>query len=467
MSLMKIVARYVNKTGKLSNKSYVYLIDTKTVALVGPMKHHRYNLGKLFDEKPNGDMLMFYIQNQYGKKNNPIIVEEYSYELEEDVEEGTELISIIDGGVYNRIKEERVSEVTPTEFGKVKWDAKVDKTAYMDYNNDIYDYVAGGSPGDCVVSLRYDDKAFSNSLGEVGDFAEKYSSVWQDPNKSNCMGISSTTLGETICVSSPTYTATSSYIEDKSYSNCPHYKEKCKEGNDNMFNKMFKGIEFGKIVDGSIVMSIYGPAFRTADGGYIAHQGQGDYVDADGFLFDGNDSFCFKMPVGRKAVSIGDIIVHNKKYCRIIDCDDRGDFVVEDIMNKEVKTIMSSRSPFGFDFYTKVITFGEDMFKADRDNPFGSMLPMLMMMSDGRKSNDNSMMMAMMMMQNCQTEIDPMMMYFMMSGSDRNDMLPMLMMMQSGAFAPKAKHDPTCGCGCDCESPVKDMTDEEVQSEIM
>ena len=445
---MKIVARYVNKTGKLSNKSYIYLIDTKTIALVGPMKHHRYNLGKLFDEKPNGDMLMFYIQNQYGKKNNPIIVEEYSYELEEDVEEGTELISIIDGGVYNRIKEEKVSDMTPTNFGKINWDAKVDKTVYMDYNNNI----SGDSTGDCKVSLQYDDTVFSSSIGEIAD----YTRVWEDSNKSNCMGISSTTLGDTICISSPTYTVTSSHIEDKSYSNCPHYKEKCKEGNDNMFNKMFKGIEFGKIVDGSIVMSIYGPAFRTADGGYIAHQGHGDYVDADGFLFDGNDSFCFKMPVGRKAVSIGDIIVHNKKYCRIIDCDDRGDFVVEDIMNKEVKTIMSSRSPFGFDFYTKVITFGEDMFKADRDNPFGSMLPMLMMMNDGRKSNDNSMLMAMMMMQNCQTEIDPMMMYFMMSGSGRNDMLPMLMMMQNGAFAPKAKHDPTCGRDCDCAStPVK------------
>lgn len=475
MSVMKIVAKYVNKSGKLSHKSYIYLIDTKTVALVGPMKHHRYNLGKLFDEKPNGDMLMFYIQNQYGKKNNPIIVEEYSYELDEDITEGTELISIIDAGVYNRIKEERVSEVTPTEFGKVKWDAKVDKTAYMD-DNDIYGYVAGSSPGDCVVSFRYDDTAFSNSLGEIGDFAEKYSSVWQDPNKSNCASISSTTLGETICVSSPTYTAVSTCIDDKSYSNCPHYKEKCseeendkcsEEGNGNMFNKMFKGIEFGKIIDGSIVMSIYGPAFRTADGGYIAHQGHGDYVDADGFLFNGNDSFCFKMPVGRKAVSIGDIIVHNKKYCRIIDCDDRGDFVVEDIMNKEIKTIMSSRSPFGFDFYTKVITFGENMFKADRDNPFGSMLPMMMLMGDGRKSNDNSMMIAMMMMQNCQTEIDPMMMYFMMNGSTGNDMLPMLMMMQSGVFAPKKRHDPTCGCGCDCESPVKDMTEEENQNEIL
>jgi hypothetical protein len=136
-------------------------------------------------------------------------------------------------------------------------------------------------------------------------------------------------------------------------------------------------------------------------------------------------------------------------------------------MNKEVKTIMSSRSPFGFDFYTKVITFGENMFKADRDNPFGSMLPMMMLMGDGRKSNDNSMMMAMMMMQNGQTEIDPMMMYFMMNDSTGNDMLPMLMMMQSGAFAPKKSHDSTCGCGCNCESHVKDMTEEEVQNEIL
>ena len=468
MSLMKIIAKYVNKSGKLSHKSYVYLIDTQKIQLLGPIKHNRYSLGKLFDEKPNGDMLMFHISNDYGKKNNPIVVEEYSYELEEDITEGTELISIAAAGVYNRIKEEKVSEVTPTDFGKVKWDTKVDNTAYMDYHTDPYDYVAGGSPGECVVSLKYDDAAFSNSLGEIGSFVEDYTSVWQDPSKSNCMGISSTTLGETVCMSSPTYTAVSTCIDDKSYGNCPYYKEKCsEEGNDNMLNKMFKGIEFGKIVDGSIVMSIYGPAFRTADGGFIALQGEGDYVDADGFLFDGNDSFCFKMPVGGNAVSIGDIIIHNKKYCRIIDCDKRGDFVVEDIMNKEVKTIMSSRSPFGFDFYTKVITFGADMFKADKDNPFGSMLPMMMLMGDGRKSNDNSMMMAMMMMQNCQGEIDPMMMYFMMNGSTGNDMLPMLMMMQSGAFAPKKRHDPTCGCGCDCESPVKDMTEEEIQNEIL
>lgn len=460
---MRIAARYVNKSGKLSHKTYIYSIDPKTIKLVGPMKHHRYNLGELFEEESNGNMLMFYIENKYGKKNNPIIVEEYSYELDNEYDdtEGTKLISIIDGGVYNRIKEERVSEVTPTNFGKIKWDTVANGMAYIDSNN-TYECITGDSIGDCKVSLQYDDTVFSNSISEVKDYADKYCSVWQDPRTSNCAGISSTTLDETVCMSSPTYTAVGS-----SYSNCPHYKEKCKEGNDNMFNKMFKGIEFGKIVDGSIIMSIYGPAFRTADGGYIALQGEGDYVDADGFLFDGRDSFCFKMPVGESAVSIGDIIIHNKKYCRIIDCDDRGDFVVEDIMNKEVKTIMSSRSPFGFDFYTKVITFGENMFKADKDNPFGSMLPMMMLMSDGKKSNDNSMMMAMMMMQNCQGEIDPMMMYFMMNGSDGNDMLPMLMMMQSGAFAPKKKHDPTCGCGCDCESPVKDMTEEEIQNEIL
>ena len=81
-------------------------------------------------------------------------------------------------------------------------------------------------------------------------------------------------------------------------------------------------------------------------------------------------------------------------------------------------------------------------------------------------------MMAMMSMMNPQAAgqgmMNPMMMYFMMNGSGGSDMLPMLMMMQSGAFTPKAKHDKTCGRDCDCaSSSVKDMTDEEVQKEIL
>lgn len=161
--------------------------------------------------------------------------------------------------------------------------------------------------------------------------------------------------------------------------------ENVKENN-KMFENMTKNLKFGKATD--VRMSIYGPAFESAEHTWVAYdETTGDYIDVTDLLMD-MDNFCYMMPVGADSVSTGDYIMHLGRWARVLDVDKKsGRMAVEVMFRKEVATIVPTKSPFGFNFYTKLMPLmGNFMTNASKDNPFG-MIPMMMMLKSENKND--------------------------------------------------------------------------------
>lgn len=222
--------------------------------------------------------------------------------------------------------------------------------------------------------------------------------------------------------------------------------------NENMdTNKMFAGFDFGPVSD-NVKLSPYGMAIRNADGRYVSYDTKsGNIIDVEVFNFE-NHNLIFKMPVAVSAIAVGDAIVHMKKPMFVTSVENG--ITAIDIYNGEIKTIMPAQNMFGFNYVTKVVSMlnftGANAPTAE--NPFGNMLP-FMMMSDGFKSDnsDKFMMMAMMNGGNFTNMMNnPMMMYAMMnSKSNMEEMVPFLMM--SGIFNSSMVSTPVennCNCNC-------------------
>ena len=195
--------------------------------------------------------------------------------------------------------------------------------------------------------------------------------------------------------------------------------------------KMFN-FDFGPIKDNDAIrMSPYGLAVKNVNGTYQAYDKKnGEIMDVDVFNFKADNMF-FKIPVGIDAIEAGDVIIFNRRPCFVFGFSEQGDVIAIDIAMGEKKTIMPTRSPFGFNFITKVMSLADNMFgdTPSADNPFGNMW-MFAMMDDNSSMKD---MLPMMMLMNGKAggTMDPMMLYFMMKDGQGTDdsMLPLLLMM--------------------------------------
>ena len=203
--------------------------------------------------------------------------------------------------------------------------------------------------------------------------------------------------------------------------------------NNKMDNKIFN-FDFGPIKGDSVRMSMYGLAIKNRDGNYVAwDKANENIMNVDILNFNG-DGLIYKMPVAIKDIKDGDIVIHNKVPMFVLEVFDKSLDVI-DIYSGERKSIMLARSPFGFNFATKVISlidFGAMSGDTpSEDNPFGNMWPLLML---GDSSSIDPMMLALM----CASKGDcanPMMMYALMASKDNNDnLLPLMLMMNGGKF---------------------------------
>lgn len=214
--------------------------------------------------------------------------------------------------------------------------------------------------------------------------------------------------------------------------NCKNYEKK---DNEEKENKM-KGFnfDFGKITNDSIRMSMYGMAVKNTSGVWTAYdKSTGDLMDVDVFNFDGSN-FLFKMPVAIKDIAVGDVVIHARKPMFVISKTEAGDLVAVDPVAGEKKTIMPTRSPFGFNFATKIISLFDSLMPnaeaPSADNPFGS-LWMLMLM-DG-KSDMKDMLVPMMLMSQANgstNAFNPMMLMLMNDGDMKDIALPLMLMNQ-------------------------------------
>lgn len=200
-----------------------------------------------------------------------------------------------------------------------------------------------------------------------------------------------------------------------------------------MENTIFN-FDFGPIKGDSIRMSMYGLAVKNKDGNYVAWDKTNENIMNVDILNFSGDGLMYKMPVAIKDIKDGDIVIHNRVPMFVLETFEKSLDVI-DIYSGERKSIMLARSPFNFNFATKVISlidFGAMGGDApDADHPFGNMWPLLML---GDSNSIDPMMLALM----CASKGDcanPMMMYALMASKGGNDnLLPLMLMMNGGRF---------------------------------
>lgn len=112
-----------------------------------------------------------------------------------------------------------------------------------------------------------------------------------------------------------------------------------------------------------------------------------------GFTFT-FQNMVYRMPVAASAVKEGDMIIH-KHHPMFVSSISEGNIEVIDILESEVKTVIPTSNPFGFNFITKImpiVNFGNTA--PSPDQPFGNLMPMMMasmVFGDNKGNNGNDM----------------------------------------------------------------------------
>lgn len=222
------------------------------------------------------------------------------------------------------------------------------------------------------------------------------------------------------------YTTTTS-----SYDPSIHYHEL--NGNNNKENKNMNGInfDFGKVTSDTVRLSLYGIAVKSVNGNYVSYDPKSHSIMDVEIVNTPVNGMLYKMPVAIKDIKAGDVVIHNKVPMFVVEVHESTIKVI-DIREGTEKEIYPTKNIFGFNFMTKIISLLDlSNSGANADNPFGNMLPFLMMNENGK---DFDPMMFMLMNGGKFDTSNPMLMYFMMKDGDKSsDMLPfMFMMMNNG-----------------------------------
>ena len=212
--------------------------------------------------------------------------------------------------------------------------------------------------------------------------------------------------------------------------------------NTNMFGNIFKNMKFGKLETNDIKYSMKGIAFKTTDGDYVCYNPDFTFTNVANMVMD---IPIFAMPVSKDQIKVGDVIKHNDAWVIVNDVTP-SEIKVAKPWTKEIVSVIPETSIFGFSFYTKVMNPFENFgTTATADNPFGNILP-LMLMSGGDTKNSNDILMMMLALGGGKIDFNnPMMMYMLMGDKGNiNDMLMMMMLSGNNPF--EQKHECKCGC---------------------
>lgn len=185
------------------------------------------------------------------------------------------------------------------------------------------------------------------------------------------------------------------------YFSTPETNNKEKE-NDTMNIPTMK-FDFGPANPEAVSMSPYGLAVRCGDSWYAYNASEGQTIDVTGLTFSFKNAI-YKMPVAVNQVKEGDLIVHQKKAMYVVQVNDKTSIEVVDLAASEQKTVIPVSNMFGFNYVTKVAPlFNLGNITPSAENPFGNILPMMMMSSmfeddKNNKSEGNDFMQMMLMM---------------------------------------------------------------------
>ena len=215
------------------------------------------------------------------------------------------------------------------------------------------------------------------------------------------------------------------------------------------------GAEFGKLKDnynlckmslkGLALTSQYNSSENPQKTYYTYNKETHELEDVTPYIIDFDvTKVLFKMPVAVSTLKEGDLIL-NGSIPLIVKSVNGNEISAISVEDNEVITLAAKKNVFGFSYITKIINIMGDFnlsVSANSDNPFGNMLP-LMLMSDSEGDMDNLLPFMLMNSANGGSGMDfsanPMMLYFLMKDGGNNDMLPLLLMGNQKFFGEPAE----------------------------
>lgn len=188
--------------------------------------------------------------------------------------------------------------------------------------------------------------------------------------------------------------------------------------------------DFGPLKNDNLIrLSPYGLAIKNENGSYVSWDAKSQtLIDVDVLNFKGS-KFFFKLPIALNDVKVGDVIYHqNVPHFVSKVSGDHTCIAAINPLRATKEMIIPVRSIYGFNYVTKVVSLlGDFKFNASEAAPFGNMLPFFLM-NDG-EDKDFDPMVFLLMNGECDFAQNPMMLYFLMSGKEKNDsLLPFLLM---------------------------------------
>lgn len=211
------------------------------------------------------------------------------------------------------------------------------------------------------------------------------------------------------------------------------YEEK-KEREKNMeMKRMFGNLEFGPV--DNYHLSHLGIALKNAAGEIVSYDKQkNEIVNVDLIDFDAK-GMIYAMPCAIKDVHVGDVIRHTNGNAVFVVSTDGGIHVV-DVAAGEKKEILPTKSMFGFNFVTKIVTLIDfSGLSASEDQPFGNLLPLMLLGDRKGGSGMKDMLPLMLLMGGNGSALgrldmsNPLMLMALMGGSEGNDFFPIMMAM--------------------------------------
>lgn len=160
--------------------------------------------------------------------------------------------------------------------------------------------------------------------------------------------------------------------------------------------------DFGPFTEpGIVALSPYGIAVRGVKGEYFTYNAStGATINVTGFTFD-FQKMIYKMPVAVKDLRAGDMVLHCNRPMYVQSIEEDGIHCI-DILASESKVVVPVTNMFGFNFITKIVSLMNfNAAQPSAENPFGNLMPFMMMSSIMGDDSDNDfskmMMMSMMM----------------------------------------------------------------------
>ena len=202
-----------------------------------------------------------------------------------------------------------------------------------------------------------------------------------------------------------------------------------KEEKDTMseiFKNVFGDMQFGKLTTNKIKYSVSGVAFADKNDKFFVYK-DNRAIDVTGMTINAP---MFAMPVAVNQIQPNDVVRFKDDYVIVKELVEDGVKVVNPI-DGDIRTIIPQVNIFGFNYITKVINPFESFANtANETNPFGNIMP-FMLMGDLKGDKDDMFKFMLMSQMGNGTNMNQMLPFMLMSDSGKdNDFLTMMMMTQ-------------------------------------